>query len=43
VHTRHWGDTDIYTETPKDWDLSLPIQNEHAIVILILCTLMALR
>lgn len=29
--------------TPKDWDLSLTIQNEFAIVILIIFTLYAWR
>jgi len=30
--------TDIYTVTSKEWDLSLPIQNDFATVIFILCT-----
>jgi hypothetical protein len=30
---------DIYTVTTKEWDLSLPIQNNFATVIFILCTL----
>jgi hypothetical protein len=34
---------DIYTVTSKEWDLNLPIQNDFATVIFILCTLKAQR
>jgi len=30
--------TDIHTVTSKEWDLSLPTQNDFATVIFILCT-----
>jgi hypothetical protein len=34
---------DIYTVTSKEWDLSLPIQNDFATVSFISCTLKAQR
>jgi len=34
---------DIHTVTSKEWDLNLPIQNDFATVIFILCTLKAQR